>query len=148
MSDEAIARRLRDTEDKIRQFKEDSKEPEEVKENQFNISITEGKLGFNPGDPVYLKNQNINDWKRIIDADDEVRNNLSIIPRLTSEHFKLIKKGGTTSLHKLNKEILRLFDSKIMETLTPGRYTNNLWMDKLMEYITYLYQKHLLESLP
>jgi hypothetical protein len=150
MSDEAITRTLLNTEDKFRQFKEDNKKEPKLhnEKNPFNTAITDRMPGFIAGDLVDIKNQNINDWRRIISTDDEVRNNLSIIPRLTSEHFKLIKKRGTASLDKLNKEILRLFGPKIIHSLTPGRCTDNLWMDKLMEYITYLFQKHLLELLP
>jgi hypothetical protein len=58
--------------------------------------------------PIFIKKEQINNWRKTIDDDENIRRRETIIPRITSEHFKLLKKLNNKEeqpLKKLNEEL-------------------------------------------
>jgi hypothetical protein len=89
--------------------KEDDKSPS----TEFMINLHKpdpGKMN-----PLFIKKENIDRWREEVERDEDFRNRIMTLPRISSEHYKLLKRSkveGQQSLKKLNKELMKLFKTK------------------------------------
>jgi hypothetical protein len=123
------------------------KQPPEANSPEYIINI-----GYSPGngDEITKMKNEMTTWKKIIDNDVEYQEGLSTIPRITSEHYKALRRihiKGIMSLSDLNNELESLFTPSTLNFLRRNREVDKMWLDAICEYITYKYQKHIMECL-
>jgi hypothetical protein len=122
-------------------------EIQEAKITSYDLDLTrmQGR-----GDEVTKMRNDIQLWQKIMGNDVEYQEGLNSLPKITSEHYKALKRTGSKlekSLANVNEELIGLFTPSTMNVLRPDRDMDRKWMDKICLYDTYRYQKHIMECI-